>query len=45
MVNLADTMRAMMKALGVNDPGLAQHIAHMEIQIHEAHTFLDESAA
>lgn len=45
MVNLADTMLAVMKALGVNDPRLAQHIAHMEIQIHEARTFLDESAA
>lgn len=44
MVFMSETMLAVMKAVGADDPRLAPHIAQMEIHITAAKAFLDEAA-
>ena len=41
MVSMGETMLAVMKALGVDDPRLTPHIAQMETRIAEAKAYLD----
>jgi hypothetical protein len=43
MVSMGETMLAVMKALGVDDPRLAPHIAQMETRMAEARAYLNET--